>query len=274
MTIVVGLATPDGLVLATDSRTTAFPDASGHRNRVASDSADKLFVVCGRFAVATFGDAFIGERTIAGLMSEFIALVGEVPQDVAEFAAALGHFFHERYERWRLDAHMPEPDPALSPPLGFLVGGYDESGIGRFHEVGIPGPRTEEQSDVNTAQIGMLPRGQRDVIDRLLLGVDRDVLEAQGVGLHPDVDEALGKLTYNLFFPITLQDGIDFASFLIRTTVDMQRFSDGTFAFSVGVPGCGGPTRIAVVRRTDVEWVTPPRLRPGGRPGLAEGALD
>jgi hypothetical protein len=272
MTIVVGLATPDGLVLAADSRTTAFPDATG-RSRIASDSADKVFLLCDRFAVATYDSAFIGERTIAGLMAEFIAnLDGEIPSSGEELAGRLGHFFHDRYAAERAAEGHPL-DPAGEPSmLGFIIAGYDAGGIGRFHEVSIPGPYVEEL-DVSTASIGMLPRGQRDVIDRLLAGVDRAVLDSLGVDIPDEVNDALAALGYRVFFPITLQDGIDFAGFLIRTTIDMQRFSDGTHAFQVGLPGCGGPTRVAVVRPSDVEWVTPPVLRADGPAGRAEGAL-
>jgi hypothetical protein len=271
MTIVVALATPDGLVLAADSRTTQFPDAQGHRTRIASDSADKLFLLCDHFGVATYGDAFIGDRTIAGLMSEFIAQLDPAPETGGDIARELGRFFDARYTQWREKIEVPiKPDDPVA--LGFIVGGYDETGIGRLHEVSIPGAVVTEQQ-ITTADIGMLPRGQRDVIDRLLAGVDREVLEATEVSVPPEVANALNQLAYNLQFPITLQDGIDFASFLIRTTIDMQRFSDGTLAFGVGLPGCGGPTRIAVVRRSEAEWITPSVLKANGPAGRAEGAL-
>ncbi len=272
MTIVVAVATPDGLVLAADSRTTSFPDGGGsNRTRIASDSAEKVFLLCNRFGVATYGDAFIGERTITGLMSEFIAHLEEIPDNVQDLATELGTFFNERYTQFRDQIGDPVVD-GESTALGFVVGGYDAGGIGRFHEVSIPGPQVEEQS-INTAEIGMLPRGQRDVIDRLLRGVDLDLLDAIGTTIPADVVEALGKLVYRVQFPITLQDGIDFASFLIRTTIDMQRFSDGTQAFQAGLPGCGGPTRIAIVRRADVEWVAPSVLSADGPVGRAEGSL-
>jgi hypothetical protein len=271
MTIVVACATPDGLVLAADSRTTQFPDAEGHRTRIASDSADKLFIMCGRYGVATFGDAFIGEQTITGLMSEFIAQLEPAPDSGATIAASLAAFFDARYLAWREQIGDPVVD--LEPTaLGFIVAGYDEDGIGQLHEVSIPGGTVEDQR-ISTTSVGMVPRGQRDVIDRLLAGVDFGVLEALEVDVPEDVGSALRRLAYKVLFPITLQDGIDFASFLIRTTIDMQRFSDGTHAFSVGLPGCGGPTKIAVVRRREAEWITPSVLRANGPAGRAEGAL-
>jgi hypothetical protein len=264
MTIVLGLATPDGLVLGADSRTTSYPDESP-RSRIASDSAEKVFVLGDRFGVATYGDAFIGERTIAGLMTEFVATLKKIPKTVDDLAAALGAFFHDRYARAREAANDPLPekldDERLS--VGFLVAGYDDAGVGVFHEVWLPGPGHEATS-ITTAHVGMLPRGQRDVIDRLLGGVDMQQLLALDVTVPDDVREALDKLAYQLMFPITLKDGVDFVTFLIRTTIEMQRFSDGTFAFEVGSPNCGGPTSVAVIRRRDALWVSPPAIRVAG----------
>ena len=117
---------------------------------------------------------------------------------------------------------------------------------------------------ITTAHVGMLPRGQRDVIDRLLGGVDMQQLLALEVTIPDDVREALDKLAYQLMFPITLKDGVDFVTFLIQTTIEMQRFSDGTFAFEVGAPNCGGPTSVAVIRRSDALWVSPPAMRVAG----------
>ena len=261
MTLVIGLATPDGLVLAADSRTSTWPDDTP-RMLVSSDNAEKVFVLGDRFGVATYGRAFIGERTIAGLMSEFMAQLRRVPQTAGDLAGALGEFFHDRYATYRKEIDQPLPDDLSDQPLdlGFLVAGYDKKGIGGFHEVWIPGPGREETT-VTTAQIGMLPRGQRDVIDRLLGGVDMNTLLAQKVEISEDVRTALDKLAYQIMFPITLQDGIDFVTFLIRTTIEMQRFSDGTYAFEVGAPTCGGPTTVAVIRRQNAVWVQPPALR-------------
>jgi hypothetical protein len=273
VTIVVGIATPDGIVLAADSRTTLLMDAAdpSSRTRISSDSAEKVFLLCDRFAVATFGDAFVGEQTIAGLMSVFIAQLEETPADGHGLARALGAFFAERYARARTAAGAPvgRDEPTA---LGFLVAGYDSGGIGHLYETRIPGPEVEEYG-ISTASIGMVPRGQTDVIDRLLRGYDALLLDGLDVELPTEIQHALDQLAYTLMIPITLQDGVDFARFLIRTTIDMQRFSDGTYAFSVGVPDCGGPTTIAVVRRAGVDWVAAPALRADVPAGRAEGSL-
>ena len=274
MTIVIGLAAPDGIVLAADSRTTRFPDgvAEDARHRIVSDSADKLFAACERYAVATYGAAFIGEKTIRGHMDEFIAHLGdEHPEDVGRFARALGRFFQDRYLPWRESIGQPVKDDE-GVQLGFLVAGYDEDGIGHLLEVFIPGARVVAHSTTSTR--GLLPRGDPRVINRLLTGIDWHELP-HDFTLPDEAVDALNGLEYRLLMPITLQDAIDFVRFLIRTTIDMQRFSDGIRANprGGGVPSCGGPTKIAAVKRTGVQLVASTPLSAKRPSGVAEGAL-
>jgi len=275
MTVVVGVAAPDGIVLAADSRTTSFPAgaAPDARHRIASDSTDKVFTIGDRFAVATYGDTFIGFKTIGGLMDEFIAQIrDEPPEDIDSFTARLGTFFHERYAAFLVEIGEEIDANDESVRIGFLVAGYDSEGIGHLKEVFVPGARIGPV-DITTALTGLAPRGQTDVIDRLLAGVDWTALGSHARSFPQEVVEALSSIEYEIMFPITLQDAIDLATFLIRTTIDMQRFSDGVKNGGGGVPGCGGETRVVAVKRTDVEWVSRSALSVPSRIGRAEGSL-
>ena len=141
--------------------------------------------------------------------------------------------------------------------------GYDAKGIGHIHEVKIPGPRRGDYSP-NTTDHGTIWRGQTDVITRLLKGVDRSQLDLP-LDEFPEevvdqIAEGLDALEYVLLFPITVQDAVDYSSFLVRTTIDMQRFSDGTFANPGLIPGCGGPLQILVVERSRTIWAAKPEL--------------
>lgn len=265
MTILVGAASPDGIVLGADSRMTL---SDGQRHRIASDSTDKLFELDGRFGVATYGIAFVGQRTINGLMDEFIAGVneGDCP-DVETFANALGSFFHGRFE-----AQFGESDEQ-GWHLGFVVAGYDESGIGHVWEVGVPGPAVLSTS-INSADLGVLWRGQTDSIARLIKGVDLTSLQ-QATEVDDELSDALARLEYILLHPSTLQDAADMVSFLVRTTIDMQRFSDGTGQFPGLVPGCGGQTQLLAVTRSGVEWISKRPLVGPSQPGfLGEGSVQ
>ncbi len=259
MTIVVGVAAPDGLILAADSRTT-FTD--GERTRVASDSAEKIFRLCkGRFGVACYGTALFQYKTVAGHIDEFEAGLDSPPEDVGVLADQLGRWFQDSVlDAYRVDGQEWEPD--FGAQLGFLMAGYDHEGVGKLIDVKVPGPDGPriETTDVSTTNIGVLFEGQTDVIRRLLGGVDSDALVESGVEVSSDVSNALGDLEYKLLMPLTLQDAIDCATFLIRTTIGMQRFSDGTAGKPGGVPGCGGAIRVLAVSRKDSLWVARPDL--------------
>ena len=274
MTVVVGVAAPDGMILAAESRSTY---TNGAHHRIASDNAQKVFQVRDSIAVATYGQAGIGQRTIAGLMDEFVSqLHDEVPQEAGALAHALGGFFDERYRAGTPREEVDTWEAAEGSPLGFLVAGYDDDGIGRIREVLIPGPVVQDEPGgvpINTAVMGVSWRGQTDVIRRLIYGFDGDMFGAAGHVLPDELQEPIGQLTYNLLFPVTMQDAVDFASFLIRTTIDMQRFSDGTQARPGDVPGCGGPLRILAVTREGLQWVVQPTLSEPSGAGIAEGGV-
>jgi hypothetical protein len=277
MTIVVAVASPDGIVLAADSRTTTFPEgaAPGARTRVLSDTALKVFEVAGQYSVATFGQALIGPQTIAGIMAEFAAeSQAEVLGDIHTFANALGAFFTTRYTAWRESVGHPIGEDEPTGALGFLVGGYDTAGVGHVVEVHVPHGELVDGVGISTAEGGgVIFRGQIGVINRLLRGVDVDALAATGVTVPHDIVTAMGQLQYEVLFPITIQDAIDLSAFLIRTTIDMQRFSDGIVADPGEVPACGGEVVVLATRRAEVEWVSRPALTLPTKAGRAEGEL-
>jgi hypothetical protein len=86
--------------------------------------------------------------------------------------------------------------------------------------------------------------------------VDWAELGTTGDPLPDELDKRLQSLAYNALTPITVQDAVDYATFLIRTTIDMQRFSDGTVANPGLVPGCGGTIHALVVERSSVRWAS------------------
>jgi len=256
MTIVVGVTTPDGLVLAADSRTTL---SDGDRHRIASDSAQKIFPV-GRMGVAASGSAFIGADTIAGTMDRFIAqLDKKTGADLDRFVDALGAFFHTAFEAYLKERGETWDVEKVGYPIDFLVAGYDGGGVGHISEVLIPGPEVGD-FQIDTTTGGTMWRGQTDVVSRLLNGVDWAGLDT-GDPLPDDLTERLQKLAYVPLEPITVEDAVDYATFLVRTTIDMQRFSDGTVAHPGLVPGCGGPIHSLVVERSFVRWASPSTRR-------------
>lgn len=93
--------------------------------------------------------------------------------------------------------------------------------------------------------------GQREHVDRLLSGYDPRLLELLSVELSLDAnrkEEIKNKLA-QLAPPIPyaflpLQDSVDLAIFLIRTTIRIQ-------TWLVGVRGVGGAIDVATITKTD-----------------------
>jgi hypothetical protein len=270
MTIVVCAASPDGIVLAADSRTTSSDD---RRSRVVTDHAQKVFAIH-RFGVATYGLASLGSRNIRGLMDEFIASTTlGATLGVDTFCERLGAFFHQRLTTL-LDSWGQTLDPDLSP-LSFIVAGYDRSGIGQVRDVLLvrDGPMVRE-AEADTARLGILWRGHTEMIRWLVDGVDRDGARRSKITIPHELDAELGSLEFRLQYPRTLQDALDCATFFIRTTVDMQRFSDGTYAAPGSFPTCGGLVQGLAVQSSGIAWITRPGTLKVALAGKAEGAFD
>lgn len=162
-----------------------------------------------------------------------------------EFATRLGQFF---LTRW--NAAVPGPvQPGQD--MFFLIGGYDEGDpYGRVFEVAIPSSPAPREYSSDT--FGISWGGQKEFTERLLNGFDASfvTLTQQFLNLSDDQKEGLVKLLKEKlavqipyqFLP--LQDCVDLAIFMIRTTITLQ-------TWLVGVRGVGGFIDLATITRTD-----------------------
>ncbi len=276
MTLLIGVATGDGIVLAADSRTTI--GAPAQPLRVLSDSTRKLFNV-GGCAVGTSGWAFLLNRNIAGHVGDLARSLDDerlAPSQVCvRLATTIGPLL-ERHLDEGLDARPAEGEFALS----FLVGGYDGN-EGEVYELNLPGGQPERVG--TTKQGAAMWRGQTDVVTRLIKGWDPTLpldLEADPVcgPARDDIMRCVEGTEYILRFALmSLQDAIDLALLLIRTTIDVQRLTHGTLAHPGSWPGVGGSIAVAAVTPTDgFGWVQETRLageRPSGTQGTSALSL-
>jgi hypothetical protein len=135
----------------------------------------------------------------------------------------------------------------------FLVGGYDEGApYGRVFEVFIPSRPAPREWHSGPGQFGLVWGGQKEYADRLVQGFDGRLPEMSKafLGLTDQRrDELQQHLQSQLQAPVPfaflpLQDCVDLAIFLIRTTIIMQHWI-------VGVRGVGGAVDVAVITRTE-----------------------
>ncbi len=255
MSLGIAFKGPEGIVLAADSRVTLQVRREGDNVVLPAtyDNATKLLRVSGQDHVGavTYGMGAIGQqqpRTAHSYIPEFEEkLAGEETGrlSVLAFAERLSSFFSDRMEE-----EMPKD--YQGPDMVFFVGGYDVGApYGRVFGFGVPSqpdPIEQHQDD-----FGIIWGGQREFTDRLIQGFDDSLPEI--LQQHLDLtdeqrqeirDHLRGQLTARIPFAfLPLQDCVDIAIFLIRTTVSIQSWITGS------VRGVGGAIDVAMITRTE-----------------------
>ena len=196
------------------------------------DNATKLLIFNSPnnyVAAVTYGVAVIGQRTAHSYLPEFELALESAKErlKVEKFSKKLSDFF---LERWKEDM----PKGYKGPGMIFLVGGYDEKeAYGKVFVIDIPNrPKPEPR---NPDEFGMTWGGQLQIASRLVQGYDPILPEIlrRELSLNRQqmtkLVEAFKKhiefrIPYNV---LPLQDCVDLAIFLIRTTMNAQQLAIG-----------------------------------------------
>jgi len=254
---------PEGIVLAAESRLTlaAKNTVTHEKLQVSFDNATKLlaFQQGDNFrpvGVVTYGQAAIGTRTAASFVPEFEARIGDDSLDTEKFSNELASFYKEQW-----DASMPKD--WASPPMTFVVGGYDQgAAYGRVYQIEIPQRPDPVELNKGDGNFSITFGGQTEHMDRLLRGFDRRLPEmvSKTLNLTPTKRQEMEAALSVLQMPVPiqampLQDCVDLAVFFIRTTIAAQ-------SLTVGTRGVGGPIDVATVtRRRGLEFIQRKRVR-------------
>ena len=250
MSLGVVIKGPEGLVLAADSRVTL--EARQGNNPPISvhfDNSTKLLSFNGHSYVGavTYGAAVIGARTAHSYIPEFENnLPREGRLSVEEFAERLSAFFLARWE------DISPQQRGAGADMTFIVGGYNTGEpYGEVYLFSIPNQPKPEPRNSGANNFGMTWGGQIELASRLIHGYDPGLVQAlkEEVQLSEETFVEIENILKKLQFPIPyqvlpLQDCVNLATLLIRTTISAQ-------SVSVGVRGVGGPIDIATITRTD-----------------------
>lgn len=258
MSLGIAFKGPEGIVLAADSRVTinAERKISDSKSLILPstfDNAIKLLMVNGHNYVGavTYGAGAIGlsePRTAHSFLPEFeFALSKEKVErfTVEDFSKQLSKFF---LEEW--NATMPKD--FQGEPLIFLIGGYDfDAAYGKVFQVVIPYQPNPIEQSAGAGVFGITYGGQVQILSRILSGFDPLGPEIINNNLKlsdkqkQELDKFLPSL--NLAIPyqfLPLQDCVDLSMFLIRTTIELQKWM-------IDIRGVGGVIDIATITRTD-----------------------
>ena len=267
MTLIVSLRIPDGIVIAGDSLATMVGQgqleaaigvscpACGHQHEIQQklpmppvpattfSYAQKVFPFCREFGVGTFGTGLLAGKSIYFAMRLFEQRLRDSKisfEGVTEAAKKIGdEIYCILKEQLKLENISVEDLPDNQVVIGLQVAGYDETEA-KTIEVTVG----REAKCQPIEGFGCTVSGNQEVV-RAIWGLYKN--ESQ-------------QPPYPVF---SLQDAIDYAEFLIRTTIAHQRFSPT-------IPNVGGDIDIALVTPFDgFRWI---RQKPLGK--VLEGKQD
>jgi hypothetical protein len=256
MTLNVSLRVPDGIVIASDSLSTlnqpitqkvnvqAKCDQCGNLLEIKDVPApavsvpastwpytQKVFPFMGRFGLAIFGSNFVNNRSMYSHISDLTSKLGaeqNIDFTLDIVTDRISEYFVDQLKKEAIKTGFNvDLQPDNWWPFGFHLAGF-----------------TIDANNEPSAQSRTINIGKNAKVDR-----------HEGIGCSWTGDgTVVNKIwkdsvppSFNFF---SLQDAIDYAKFLIRTTADYQRFSGS-------LPNVGGEIDIALVTaRRGFQWIS------------------
>ena len=269
MTLTVVVLVPDGIVLASESLATLSSnlnifcpkckkqihigtikcpnpecDNQIHTSLPASHSvyANKLFQLKDRnIGIITAGSGFVTGRTTESHIGEFESIKLAERDTVEDIASKLGDYFLEQ-AKGALKKKEFDNSAKDTQFIKFVVAGYDEVDI--------------KKGDVKIGKAFSVDVGKTIKIEKIhekgysshIQGDARVVMKL----MKKDPAIPIAEVPFNL---LPLQDAIEYARFLIRTTIDYHRFA-------VMIPTCGGEIEVvAITPQKGFEWINKKELK-------------
>lgn len=248
MSLAIAIKGPEGIVLAADSRVTLEAQrGSAHPLPVNFDNATKLISLSGQHShvgIVTYGLAVIGQRTPHSYLPEIEETVlsdGE-RLTVQGYAEKLSGFFSQQFAQGMPSAYN-------GPDMSFVVGGYSpKKAYGEVFLFSIP--RNPTPVEQHPGGFGMTWGGQLEVVSRIIQGFDPALpaVAQKVLNLNQEQTQTLyEQLRKSLEYPVpfqvlALQDCVDLATFLIRSTMAAQRMA-------IALRGVGGAIDVATITR-------------------------
>lgn len=257
MSLGIAVKGTEGIVLAADSRVSVHAERealNGERVEfdVDFDNTNKLL----RFSedqhqhvgLITFGQALIGQRTAHSFRPEIEEEhLPDERADIEQYAGILQDFYQDQ---WEERVGIPQEE-LQGGPMSFIVAGYDQGDpYGRVFLFSVPSQDPPEEA--NADEFGMSWGGQTEIVTRLVKGFDDALplaleseteLDQEGVTefLQSFVDQSHYAIPYEV---LPLQDCINLAILMIRTTIDVQ-------SLAIGPRGVGGRIEAATITREE-----------------------
>jgi hypothetical protein len=264
MSLIVTVYTSEGIVMASDSRASFSSTESESEKKVIVhsghyfDTVDKLFLAPNKCGISTCGDGRVNNLPVSSIINTFIRTMVKKEDNISKTAKGLFDYIKNL---------NPSSD------LTFHICGYElnEKQINSMIVYGIY-TKMDKIEKLLTDFPGAAWNGATEVLARILLKSyflrDEKILPSNTQISFPNstennfssikldretvlVETKNVSINNNLNIPwefLTVQDGIDFAEYAIKTTID-------TMKFAVINKTVGGPIDILVITPDNAEWV-------------------
>lgn len=229
MSFIITVYTNEGIVMASDSRTTYTTTENMPNGSIIkqigsqfTDTTYKTFTCNDRIGLSTCGDATINSQPIAGYIEKFIAEKVNSSSEVEDVANNVLTYFK---------AFNPIPNTT------FIIAGYNKTTMEqRICRVYVG---EDNIIPVDTTESGAVWNGEIEFFSRL---VNNIALKNQD-GSYTDLNSY--QTLFNYF---TLQDAIEYAKFAVEVTIKAM-------TFQVCVKTVGGPIDILAIKPSGAFWI-------------------
>ncbi len=249
MSLIITIYTSEGVVMASDSRTTFTKDSNitGHF----TDNAYKTFLCPNKCGISHCGASSIGDKMLAGLIDNFIMNSVSELTTISDTAHKLKDYVESLDSKKKCTFH---------------VAGYEETYYGyklfKYHVTTGPNGKVEENTNEGS---GAFWDGEIDVLSKIINAsfACNNSIEVNNITITSEqgtkkYDEAylLPKNSTRVFEKkqilwnfMTLQEAVDFARFAINTTIEAMRFTNVN-------KSVGGPIEILVLKPGEAKWIS------------------
>ena len=255
MSLIITIHVEEGIVMASDSRTTfnrqdfsPLPDGKGaiitrDQGVHYSDTTYKTFLAPNNVGISTCGAAAINGKPLTGYVEKFIHESINKDTAISEIPSLL----LEHFKRF-----SPVPD------IIFQVAGYlkEETDINqKVYRVFVAANQFEV---IDTSSQGAAWNGETEILSRIINSMwtqrkEKNQETGEEIILYDELKAP--PIPWNFF---SLQDGIDFATYAINTTIETMRFRER-------LKTVGGPIDILIVKPDGAFWASHKTLHVRGK---------
>lgn len=261
MSLIVTVCTSEGLVLASDSRST-YTQTNVRDEKVIikfgahfTDTTYKTFMCDNRIGISSCGDGTICGKSIAGHIEDFINNIYNKNDSVESVSQKLGEYFNKLSEKNDVIFHVAGYKKENGKDIAMVFEVTTAINQVRLLKADVCGANWAGERAILTRLMknsyvvpeeNAIPVGTITLNNKSEDGTEQiTVLENQIAIPEESLRQPELDIAWNL---MTLQDGIDFAKYAIQTTID-------TLKFQIASKTVGGPIDILVIKPNGAKWI-------------------